>query len=57
MEIVKASFNLRPEVVKQLKYIALMEGTTQTQILDDLLTKYIEAFEKKNGKIPLKSAK
>lgn len=48
----KASFNLKPELVKKLRYISLMDETTQTVIIDKLLTDYIEKWEKKNGEIP-----
>ncbi len=50
----KASFNLRPALVKQLKYVALMESKTQTEIIDKLLSDYVDKWEKKNGKIPVK---
>ncbi len=51
---VKASFNLRPALVKQLKYIALMDETTQTEILNTQLSKFVQEWEKRNGKIPVK---
>lgn len=53
-ELEKASFNLRPEIIRKLKYAALIDQTTQTAILDKLLTDFIDKWEKKNGPIPLK---
>lgn len=53
-ELVKASFNLNPDRIKQLRYIAVVDETTQTQIIDSLLESYIESWEKKNGPIPKK---
>lgn len=50
----KASFNLRPTLLKQLKYIALMDDKTQTEILDATLSKFVADWEKKHGKVPLK---
>lgn len=51
-ENTKASYWLRSSLVKKLKYIALMSSTTQTEILDQVLTKFVADWEKKNGQIP-----
>jgi hypothetical protein len=48
-ELTKASFNVRPELIKKLKYIALVDDTTQTDIVNNLLSDYVEKWEKKNG--------
>lgn len=52
--IEKASFNLNPEIIRKLKYVALMDQTTQTAILHKLLTDHVEKWEKKNGAIPVR---
>lgn len=48
----KASFNIKPELIKKLRYVALMDETTQTDIVDKLLVDFIDKWEKKNGPIP-----
>ena len=50
----KASFNIKPEPIKRLRYGALMDETTQTDIVDKLLTDFLEKWDKKNGAIPFK---
>jgi|GEM_PF-4404670 len=50
----RTSFVIRPSITNKLKYIALMDQTTQTEIIGKLLTDYIEKWEKKNGAIPVK---
>lgn len=51
---VRTSFIIKPSVTSKLKYIALIDRTTQTEIVDKLLTDYIDKWEKKNGPIPVK---
>jgi len=50
----RTTFIIRPSIISKLKYIALMEQTTQTAIIDKLLADYIDKYEKKNGPIPIK---
>lgn len=50
----KASFWIRTSLVKKLRYISVMDEVTQTEIIDQLLSKYIGDWEKKNGEIPKK---
>lgn len=50
----KASFNLRPDIIKKLRYVAVVDETTQTDIVDKLLSEYIEKWQKKHGEIPLR---
>lgn len=40
--------------MRKLKYVALVDQTTQTEIVDKLLSDYIDKWEKKNGQIPLR---
>lgn len=51
---VRTSLIVRPSVIQKLKYIALMDRSTQTAIIDGLLNEYIAKWEKKNGEIPVK---
>jgi hypothetical protein len=51
-ENTKASFWIRTSLVKKLRYISVMDEVTQTEIIDQLLSKYIADWEKKNGEIP-----
>lgn len=53
-ENTKASFWIRTSLVKKLRYISVMDEVTQTEIIDQLLSKYIADWEKKNGEIPKK---
>jgi hypothetical protein len=48
------TFRLRPTLLKKLKYIALMDDTTQTDIVDSSLSEFIAKWEKKNGPVPIK---
>jgi hypothetical protein len=49
----RTTFIIRPSVTEKLKYIALMDKTTQTAIIDKLLSGFVERWEKKNGPIPV----
>jgi hypothetical protein len=51
-ETVKASFNIKPELLKKLRYISVVDEETQTEIINRLLTDHIEKWEKKKGPIP-----
>jgi|GEM_PF-5146035 len=49
-----ATFRLPADLLKKVKYIAMMDDTTQTQILQSTLSEYVSKWEKKNGEIPVK---
>ena len=51
---VKASYDLLPSRIYQLKYIAFHSEKKQTEILDEALADYIAKWEKKHGAIPVK---
>lgn len=50
---VRTSFIIKPSIIRKLKRIALDDDTTQTAIVDKLLSEYILKWEKKNGEIKL----
>lgn len=52
-EVGKTSFWLRKGISKKLKYIALKDNTTQTEIVDRVLGEFVEKWERKNGSINL----
>ena len=45
---------MRPSILKKIKYVALVDQTTQTAIVETLLNDYISKWEKKNGPVPVK---
>jgi hypothetical protein len=51
---IKTSFLLKRTQVKKLRYISVVDEITQTEIIDQLLSKYISDWENNNGKIPVK---
>lgn len=51
---VKNSYMIRPLLNKQMKYICLTEGGNPSQLIDQVMSEYIAAWEKKNGPIPVK---
>jgi hypothetical protein len=50
----KSLFTLDTTIKKQIRYIAFTDETTQTEVVNQALTEYVQKWEKKNGKIPLK---
>lgn len=52
----KSIFNIDPSIKKRLKYIAAVDEKwpDQTKIVNQALADFIEKWEKKNGKIPIK---
>lgn len=50
----KTSFMLRDSLSHKIKYISLMEGVSQSKIVDDALSKLVSDYEKKHGEIPVK---
>lgn len=50
----RTSLSITPEKTKKLKYIALMENTNITALVNEALQARIELYEKKNGPIPVK---
>lgn len=49
----RATFILPTDTHKKLRYISLMEGINQQDIVADALDVYIENWEKENGKIKM----
>lgn len=49
----RATFILPTDTHKKLKYISLMEGINQQDIVAEALDVYIEKWEKENGKIKM----
>jgi len=45
------TFRIEDRIVDKLKYIAYFEEISQTEIINESLQKYIDTYEKKNGKI------
>lgn len=50
----KTSFYVRNSTMAAIKYISFIDGKTQSDIIDEVLTKYVSEWEKKNGAIPKK---
>lgn len=50
---VRATFIVSAEVLRKLKYIALMESRLQKDIVGDALDRYIQQWEAENCKIKL----
>lgn len=51
---VKTSYSVLPETTKKIKYIAFMQGTNITALVNESLQATIDQYEKKNGPIPAK---
>jgi hypothetical protein len=49
-----ATFRLKPDILKKLKYIAFTDDTKQTDIVEKSLEEFIVKWEKKHGEIPVK---
>lgn len=49
----RATFILPTDTHKKLRYISLMEGINQQDIVAEALDVYIEKWEKENGKIKM----
>jgi len=50
----RTSYILHNEIVKKVRYIALMDEREITDVVDKALREYIDKWEKKNGAIPKK---
>jgi hypothetical protein len=50
----KTSFNLKPSLMKKLKYISWKSEQSQTELVDKALNDLVNIWEKKNGAIPFK---
>jgi hypothetical protein len=48
------AFRLPSPLLKKLKYISVMEETTQTDLIEKAILEIIAKYEKKNGTIPVK---
>ncbi len=44
---------IKPSIIYKLKFIALKDKTSQTAIIDSLLSDYVVKWEKKNGEVKL----
>lgn len=51
---IRATFVGDRQIIRSLKYIAIMEDCMLKEIIDDAFKSYIEKWEKKNGPIPVK---
>lgn len=56
-EETRATFIVSPEVIRKLKYIALVDGTLLKDIIAEALDTHIAAWESENGKIRLPKKK
>ena len=52
----RTSMYLDPATVWGLKYVALMDAKTQTDIIQEALNEYLGKWEKKNGPVPPQKA-
>jgi hypothetical protein len=50
----RATFILKKDVVKKLKYIALIDTRTIKDIMEEIVGGYVSEWEKKNGEIHFK---
>lgn len=50
----RTSLSITPEKTKKLKYVAIIEGSNFTELVNEGLQYVIDRFEKKNGPIPIK---
>lgn len=50
---IRTSMIIKPSIIRKLKIIVAHEATTQTAIVENLLSDYIAKYEKKNGEIKL----
>lgn len=48
-----ATFIIDPDLIRKIKYITLVEGNLQKDIVDAALRQYIRKWESKNGEIIL----
>lgn len=53
----RATFIVKPEITRKLKYIALMETRLYKSVIDEALGSYIERWESENGVINLPKTK
>lgn len=56
-EETRATFIVSPEVIRKLKYIALVDGTLLKDIIAEALDTHIAAWESENGRILLPKKK
>ena len=54
---VRATFIVDPEVVRNLKYISLVENNLLKDVIGEALSSFIESWEEENGKIRLPKKK
>lgn len=51
---VQVNFNLKKESFSKLKSVAFTEGVTNADLFNRAVDRFIEDYEKKNGKIKVK---
>lgn len=49
----RSTFIVDPEIMKKIKYICLVDGKMQMEVIDEALTNYIKSWEADNGRIRL----
>ncbi len=50
----RVTIYIRESAVKEMKYIAFMDDTSQTDIIDEALKEYVKKWVAKRGPIPKK---
>lgn len=53
----RATFIINPELLRKIKYISLVDGLMQKEILDEALKNYISEWENRNGTIRIPRTK
>lgn len=53
----RATFIVNNDLLRKIKYISLVEGCMQKDVLDRALQEYIDAWQEENGKIRLPRSK
>ena len=53
----RATFIVDPELIRKIKYITLVEGNLQKDVIDAALRQYIRKWESANGEIRLPDKK
>lgn len=51
----RTTLYMRGDVLKKIKFIALIEEQNQTETIDKALNEFVDRWEKKNGPLPIKA--
>ena len=54
---IRATFIVNSDTLRKLKYVTLIEGKLQKDVLDEALNAYLEAWQQENGRINLPKKK